>query len=167
MGLTRSRRRSSRTIAISMYEMTNVYGDLGFWYMARSRMLLGVGLPLIFVPIMAASYEGIPQSKTVRRLAFFRFLGAHWPPVEDPALEVDIAGTGNALERRAADRAGARAGIERHEDKARDVCPRSPAGRLSFLNLAIAPGAPDQCSGLTAGQPAIARLLFLRQRHAD
>jgi DHA2 family multidrug resistance protein len=51
-------------IAISMYKMTNVYGDLGFWYMARSRMLLGVGLPLIFVPIMAASYDGIPQSKT-------------------------------------------------------------------------------------------------------
>jgi MFS transporter, DHA2 family, multidrug resistance protein len=51
-------------IAISMYEMTNVYGDLGFWYMARSRMLLGVGLPLIFVPIMAASYDGIAQSKT-------------------------------------------------------------------------------------------------------
>jgi DHA2 family multidrug resistance protein len=51
-------------IAISMYEMTNVYGDLGFWYMARSRMLLGVGLPLIFVPIMTASYDGILQSKT-------------------------------------------------------------------------------------------------------
>jgi MFS transporter, DHA2 family, multidrug resistance protein len=51
-------------IAISMYQMTNVYGDLGFWYMARSRMLLGIGLPLIFVPIMAASYEGIPPSKT-------------------------------------------------------------------------------------------------------
>jgi MFS transporter, DHA2 family, multidrug resistance protein len=51
-------------IALSMYTMTNVYADLGFWFMARSRMLLGVGLPLIFVPIMAASYEGIPQSKT-------------------------------------------------------------------------------------------------------
>jgi DHA2 family multidrug resistance protein len=51
-------------IAVSMYQMTNVYGDLGFWYMAQSRMLLGVGLPLIFVPIMAASYDGIPQSKT-------------------------------------------------------------------------------------------------------
>jgi DHA2 family multidrug resistance protein len=51
-------------IAVSMYEMTNVYGDLGFWYMARSRMLLGVGLPLVFVPIMAASYDGIAQSKT-------------------------------------------------------------------------------------------------------
>ena len=51
-------------IAISMYDMTNVYGDLGFWFMARSRMLLGVGLPLIFVPIMAASYDGLPPSKT-------------------------------------------------------------------------------------------------------
>jgi DHA2 family multidrug resistance protein len=51
-------------IALSMYSMTNVYGDLGFWFMARSRMLLGVGLPLIFVPIMAASYDGIEPSKT-------------------------------------------------------------------------------------------------------
>ena len=51
-------------IALSMYGMTNVYGDLGFWFMARSRMLLGVGLPLIFVPIMTASYDGIPPSKT-------------------------------------------------------------------------------------------------------
>jgi MFS transporter, DHA2 family, multidrug resistance protein len=51
-------------IAVSMYQMTNVYGDLGFWYMAQSRMLLGVGLPLIFIPILTASYDGIPHSKT-------------------------------------------------------------------------------------------------------
>ena len=51
-------------IALSMYDMTNVYGDLGFWFFARSRMLLGVGLPLIFVPIMTASYDGIPAQKT-------------------------------------------------------------------------------------------------------
>jgi len=51
-------------IALSMYSMTDVYGDLGFWFMARSRMLLGVGLPLIFIPIMTASYDGIPPSKT-------------------------------------------------------------------------------------------------------
>ncbi|WP_426437576.1 DHA2 family efflux MFS transporter permease subunit [Bradyrhizobium genosp. P] len=51
-------------IAFSMYGMTNVYSDLGFWFMARSRMLLGLGLPLIFVPIMAASYDGIPPDKT-------------------------------------------------------------------------------------------------------
>ena len=51
-------------IALSMYDMTNVYGDLDFWFMARSRMLLGVGLPLIFVPIIAASYDGLPPGKT-------------------------------------------------------------------------------------------------------
>jgi DHA2 family multidrug resistance protein len=51
-------------IALSMYAMTNVYGDLGFWFLARSRMLLGVGLPLIFVSITTASYHGIPPDKT-------------------------------------------------------------------------------------------------------
>ena len=50
--------------ALSMYDLTNTYGDLGFWFFARSRMLLGVGLPLIFLPIMAASYDGLPAGKT-------------------------------------------------------------------------------------------------------
>ncbi|MDB5577002.1 MAG: transporter [Bradyrhizobium sp.] len=51
-------------IALSMYGMTNVYGDLDFWFFAQSRMLLGVGLPLIFLAITAASYDGIPPDKT-------------------------------------------------------------------------------------------------------
>src|SRR5262245_61505096 len=51
-------------IALSMYDLTNVYGDLGFWFFARSRMLLGVGLPLVFLSITAASYDGIPAEKT-------------------------------------------------------------------------------------------------------
>jgi MFS transporter, DHA2 family, multidrug resistance protein len=51
-------------IALSMYEMTNVDGDLGFWFMAHLRMLYGVGLPMIFVPIMTASFDGIEPSKT-------------------------------------------------------------------------------------------------------
>src|SRR5215468_2675691 len=51
-------------IALSMYAMTNVYADLAFWFLARSRMLLGVGLPLIFVSITTASYHGIPPDKT-------------------------------------------------------------------------------------------------------
>ena len=38
-------------IVLSLYALTNVYGDLGFWFMARSRMLYGVGLPLVFVSI--------------------------------------------------------------------------------------------------------------------
>jgi len=34
-----------------MYDLTNVYGDLGVWFLA------------IFVPIMTASYEGIPPRR--------------------------------------------------------------------------------------------------------
>ena len=49
--------------AISMYQMTNVYGDLGFWFFARTRMVLGLGLPLIFIPIITASYDGIPPNR--------------------------------------------------------------------------------------------------------
>jgi DHA2 family multidrug resistance protein len=51
-------------IALSMYDMTNMYSDLGFWFFAHSRMLLGVGLPLIFLSITTASYDGIPPDKT-------------------------------------------------------------------------------------------------------
>jgi len=50
-------------VAISMYQMTNVYGDLGFWFFARTRMVLGLGLPLIFIPIITASYDGIPPNR--------------------------------------------------------------------------------------------------------
>jgi MFS transporter, DHA2 family, multidrug resistance protein len=51
-------------IALSMYDMTNVYGDLDFWFFARSRILLSVGLPLVFLPIMTASFNGVPPGKT-------------------------------------------------------------------------------------------------------
>jgi MFS transporter, DHA2 family, multidrug resistance protein len=51
-------------IALSMYALTNVYGDIGFWFMARARMLFGVGFPLIFVSITTASYQGLRPDKT-------------------------------------------------------------------------------------------------------
>ena len=50
--------------ALSMYDLTNTYGALDFWFFARSRLILGVGLPLIFVPILAASYDGLPPART-------------------------------------------------------------------------------------------------------
>jgi MFS transporter, DHA2 family, multidrug resistance protein len=50
-------------VALSMYSLTAVYGDVGFWYLAQSRMLLGIGLPFIFLSITAASYDGIPAGK--------------------------------------------------------------------------------------------------------
>ena len=50
--------------ALSMYDLTNLSGDLNFGFFAWSRMSLGVGLPLIFIPMLTASYEGIPPGKT-------------------------------------------------------------------------------------------------------
>jgi DHA2 family multidrug resistance protein len=39
--------------------MTKVNGDLGFWFFATSRIYIGIGLPLVFLPIIAGSYDGI------------------------------------------------------------------------------------------------------------
>jgi DHA2 family multidrug resistance protein len=54
----------SAITALSMLQLTSVYADSGFWFFANSRNVLGAGLPLIFLPIMTASYDGIPQAKT-------------------------------------------------------------------------------------------------------
>jgi DHA2 family multidrug resistance protein len=51
-------------VALSMHGLTSLTPDLGFWFFAQSRMLIGIGLPLIFLPIMAASYDGLPPGKT-------------------------------------------------------------------------------------------------------
>jgi DHA2 family multidrug resistance protein len=51
-------------VALSMYGLTNLYGDVDFWFFAWSRIFIGLGLPLIFIPITTASYDGIPHEKT-------------------------------------------------------------------------------------------------------
>ncbi len=51
-------------VALSMHGLTRLSGDVDFWFFAWSRMGLGVGLPLIFIPIVTASYDGIPPGKT-------------------------------------------------------------------------------------------------------
>jgi MFS transporter, DHA2 family, multidrug resistance protein len=51
-------------VALSMYGLTNLYGDVDFWFFAWSRIFIGLGLPLIFIPITTASYDGIPPDKT-------------------------------------------------------------------------------------------------------
>ena len=50
--------------AASMYWLTDVNPDIGFWFFAKTRMLIGLGLPLIFIPITAASYYGLKKSQT-------------------------------------------------------------------------------------------------------
>jgi DHA2 family multidrug resistance protein len=54
----------SAICALSMYGLTDLTADLNFWFFANSRMVLSVGLPLIFIPIMAASYDGLRADQT-------------------------------------------------------------------------------------------------------
>ena len=51
-------------VAASMYHLTNTYAGLNFGFCAWARVYIGIGLPLIFIPITAASYDGIPPDKT-------------------------------------------------------------------------------------------------------
>jgi DHA2 family multidrug resistance protein len=51
-------------VAAAMYYLTNIEADLNFGFFAWSRIYIGMGLPLIFIPITTASYDGIPPAKT-------------------------------------------------------------------------------------------------------
>jgi MFS transporter, DHA2 family, multidrug resistance protein len=50
--------------ALSMYDLSNVYQNVDYWFFATSRILLGIGLPMLFLSITSASYDGIPPNKT-------------------------------------------------------------------------------------------------------
>jgi MFS transporter, DHA2 family, multidrug resistance protein len=51
-------------IALAMYDMTRLNPDLNFGFFVTSRLYLGLGLPLIFIPITAASYYGLRPDQT-------------------------------------------------------------------------------------------------------
>jgi MFS transporter, DHA2 family, multidrug resistance protein len=48
----------------AMVDLLRITSDADYWYFAWSRIYLGIGLPLIFIPITTASYDGIPPDKT-------------------------------------------------------------------------------------------------------
>ena len=50
--------------AVSMWWLTTMTPDVGFWFFAKTRMIIGLGLPLIFIPITAASYFGLRPDQT-------------------------------------------------------------------------------------------------------
>lgn len=52
------------TIAYAMVFLTNITPDANFGFFVESRFYLGVGLPLIFIPITAASYDGLRPDQT-------------------------------------------------------------------------------------------------------
>jgi DHA2 family multidrug resistance protein len=51
-------------MAASMYDLTNIYGDLNFGFFAWSRVYLGIGLPLVFNSVTTASYDGLKPEQT-------------------------------------------------------------------------------------------------------
>jgi DHA2 family multidrug resistance protein len=50
--------------AVSMWHLTGLTGDITYGYAAWSRVILGVGLPFLFLPVTTASYDGVPPDKT-------------------------------------------------------------------------------------------------------
>ena len=50
--------------AFAMYDLLRMTANADYWYFAWSRIYLGIGLPLIFIPITTASYDGLPPQKT-------------------------------------------------------------------------------------------------------
>ena len=50
--------------ALSMWHLTGITGDISYGYAAMSRVYLAIGLPLLFLPITTASYDGVPPDKT-------------------------------------------------------------------------------------------------------
>ena len=49
---------------LAMIDLLRMTPDADFWFFAWSRIYLGIGLPLIFIPITTASYDGLPPAKT-------------------------------------------------------------------------------------------------------
>jgi DHA2 family multidrug resistance protein len=50
--------------ALAMLDTTRITPGVDFKFFALSRMLLSIGLPLVFIPILTASFDGIPHNKT-------------------------------------------------------------------------------------------------------
>jgi MFS transporter, DHA2 family, multidrug resistance protein len=50
--------------ALAMWHLTGLTGDISYGYSALARIYLAVGLPLLFLPVTTASYDGLPPDKT-------------------------------------------------------------------------------------------------------
>ncbi|WP_316190715.1 DHA2 family efflux MFS transporter permease subunit [Bradyrhizobium sp. SZCCHNS2096] len=51
-------------VALAMWYLTGLNGDITYGYAAMSRVMLGVGLPFLFLPVTTASYDGVQANKT-------------------------------------------------------------------------------------------------------
>jgi MFS transporter, DHA2 family, multidrug resistance protein len=50
--------------ALSMWHLTGLTVDISYGYATVSRIFLAFGLPLLFLPVTTASYNGVPPDKT-------------------------------------------------------------------------------------------------------
>ena len=51
-------------VALGMYDLTRIDGTTTFSFFAWSRVYIGIGLPMVFLSITSASYEGIRKDQT-------------------------------------------------------------------------------------------------------
>jgi DHA2 family multidrug resistance protein len=51
-------------VAVTMWHLTGLTGDITYGYAAVSRIMLGAGLPFLFLPVTTASYDGVPPDRT-------------------------------------------------------------------------------------------------------
>jgi MFS transporter, DHA2 family, multidrug resistance protein len=51
-------------VTFAMWHLTGLNGDITYGYAAFARVILGLGLPLLFLPVTTASYDGVPPNKT-------------------------------------------------------------------------------------------------------
>jgi MFS transporter, DHA2 family, multidrug resistance protein len=51
-------------VAVTMWHLTGLTGDITYSYAAVSRIMLGAGLPFLFLPVTTASYDGVPPDRT-------------------------------------------------------------------------------------------------------
>jgi DHA2 family multidrug resistance protein len=51
-------------VALAMWHLTGLNGDITYGYAVRARIILALGLPFLFLPVTTASYDGIPPDKT-------------------------------------------------------------------------------------------------------
>jgi MFS transporter, DHA2 family, multidrug resistance protein len=51
-------------VAVTMWHLTGLTGDITYGYAAVSRIMLGAGLPFLFLPVTTASYDGVSPDRT-------------------------------------------------------------------------------------------------------
>jgi DHA2 family multidrug resistance protein len=54
----------SGIVALTMWHLTGLTGDITCGYAALSRAMLGCGLPFLFLPVTTAAYDGVPPDRT-------------------------------------------------------------------------------------------------------